>query len=399
VHFQGFATHLSEGLFRSKPSSVKVIARWRGNLQDHLDGGHCPSLVLVSHGAGKTLRHCLATAACLGAAAAEVCRAARRADGAEEVLEAATLFQQGGELTDAAVLSRAALLLRDDFAGAMRGKKEARLLATSAGASLGHTEASVGGVAPRFLFQLCTGIHHSELDGNVPPPPAWHKAVLSAADLFFSTTGQHTPKQVAVATVLRANKTKGRVVDMLANLDMCAQSRHARELENAVAADPAFGPAAFIDRLLALYGDDLMIRVVCDNCDHPIAGAMGLDVQCSHVNIELTLYRKSGLPIRKLAAPMENVSAAVNGAFLFLACCVEFRLLNLEHRPRSIADGPPDSRPSPSIRSCRRAACDAETPAKNGGRPGLGPGGCRRNFTAVPSREQPVSGLVWELGW
>ena len=249
----------------------------------------------------------------MGEAAAEITRAAGRAADAEELAATATLFK-AVDVTDAQVLSRAALLLRSNMADAMRPKNKARELATSAGASIDHIEAAVGDLTPQFLYQLFSGIHHTEIDGSAPKPPAYSKAVLVAADLFYAATGQYTPKQIAVAGVLRSNRTKNRAIDTLAQLGMCAYARHARELENAVAADPAFSPAAIIARYQAMY-DDLMIRVTVDNCDHPVQGAMGLDIQYSHVNIELTLYRRSGLPIAKLGAPKESVRRSFGPTF------------------------------------------------------------------------------------
>lgn len=241
----------------------------------------------------------------MGEAAAEITRAAGRAAGAEELAATATLFT-AVDFTDAQVLSRAALLLRSNMADAMRPKKEAQELATSAGASIDHIKAAVGDLTPEFLYQIFTGIHHTEIDASAPKPPAFSKAVLAAADIFLAATGQYTPKHTMIAGVLRSNRTKNTVIDTLAQLGLCAYARHARELENAVAADPAFSPAAIIARYQAMY-DDLMIRVTVDNCDHPVKGAMGLDIQYSHVNIELTLYRRSGLPIAKLGAPKERV--------------------------------------------------------------------------------------------
>ena len=256
------------------------------------------------------MRHYIVSGAGVGAAAAAIVRSARSADEANDAAQMSLAFRSAG-ITDAQVLSRAALTLRADLASALRPKNMAREMATSAGASIEHIAAAVGKEMPRFMFQLITGTHCTEIDASSPDPPAWSKAVLAAADVYYAVTNQYTPKQVAIAGVLRSNRTKNRAIDTLADLGMCAYARHARELENAVAADPDFGPIAFILRLKSIYGDDLCIRVVVDNCDHPVQGGMGLDIQYSHVNIELTLYRKSGLPIKELGAPKETVRIAV----------------------------------------------------------------------------------------
>ena len=318
-----FAERLATDLFPEKAASAKVRSRWRLNIQDHIRVGYtgradaAPDVLIVSHGQGAGERHYVVNGAGMGAAAAEIVRSTSRADDAEQMAQMALVFRQAG-ITDAQVLSQSALLLRSDASNAMVSSKASKQMATSAGTSLDTVAAAVGPLLSQFLHQLITGAHHTDADGDEAAPPTWCKAVLLAADVCYAITGQYTPKQTAIATFLRAFKTKNRVIDALADMGMCAYARHARELENEVAGDPAFGPEATIARYFALYGDDLMIHIVVDNCDHPIQGGMGLDIQYSHVNVEITLYRKSGLPLKHLDAPKEMVGRPNRNAHVML---------------------------------------------------------------------------------
>jgi len=156
---------------------------------------------------------------------------------------------------------------------------------------------------------------------TAPPPPEWLLAVVHAAHLSYSVTRQYTPLQVGLASFMRANKVPQRVTDALNRFGMTATHRHARELENAVAADGRFAALAILQQYVDVYGQDLQIFCSYDNCDHAVMGALGATgLQFSHVNGEITTHRKSGLPTTLIGAAAQTVRSRMSALIQYKTC-------------------------------------------------------------------------------
>ena len=321
-----FVKSLAEGPLSDRAADrAGVVRGWRKQLEAHFASGG--PIVVCQTGTGTGARHFVWTRETAGKAAAALYAAESAGDDAAAANDV-LLNMKAADVTTEVAMSRAALELRGSFGSMMRSKRDAARMETSAALTLEKMEERVPKCAVNLMFQVLTGKHHSELVATDPTPPEWLLAVVHAAHLSYSVTRQYTPLQVGLASFMRANKVPQRVTDALNRFGMTATHRHARELENAVAADGRFAALAILQQYVDVYGQDLQIFCSYDNCDHAVMGALGATgLQFSHVNGEITIYRKSGLPITLIGAAAQTVRSRISALIQYKHVARTFTIL------------------------------------------------------------------------